>query len=142
MFAPTAQASAFAKALANRVEKLPVGLPWQTFDGSLSKITPLPNQKRIEYMKELLDDATSKGAEIINKGGGTIVGGPESTLMVPAVLYPVTPDMKIYKEEQVSAERMDWQPKVFHSIIRLTFHNSRSSVRWFRSRLTTTLKLL
>jgi glyceraldehyde-3-phosphate dehydrogenase (NADP+) len=52
-------------------------------------------------MKSLIDDATSKGAKVMNKDGGTILGGSESTLMVPAVLYPVTPDMKIYSEEQV-----------------------------------------
>eukprot|EP00957_Ditylum_brightwellii_P169492 12900445-Ditylum_brightwellii.AAC.1 len=51
-------------------------------------------------MKELIEDATSKGAKIINENGGTIVGGSESTLMIPAVLYPVTPDMKVYEEEQ------------------------------------------
>lgn len=106
MFVPSSKASAFAKAMATRVERLPVGLPWQTFDGSLSKITPLPNQKRIEYMKELIEDATSKGAKIMNKDGGTVVGGPDSTLMVPAVLYPVSPDMKIYTEEQVRAVRV------------------------------------
>lgn len=51
-------------------------------------------------MKELINDAVAKGAKIINKGGGDIIGGSESTLMVPAVLYPVTPEMKIYREEQ------------------------------------------
>jgi len=102
LFVPKSDAGSFAKSFAKRVERLPVGLPWQTWGGeSLSKITPLPNQKRIEYMKELIEDATSKGAKIMNKDGGSIVGGPDSTLMVPAVLYPVTPDMKIYNEEQV-----------------------------------------
>ncbi len=102
MFAPSSQGETVAKALAERVERLPVGLPWQKWDnGSLSKITPLPNQNRIDYMKSLIDDATSKGAKVMNKDGGTILGGSESTLMVPAVLYPVTPDMKIYSEEQV-----------------------------------------
>lgn len=102
LFVPSAQAGTFAKSFAKRVERLPVGLPWQTWDdGTLSKITPLPNQKRVEYMKSLIEDATSKGAKIMNNNGGTIVGGPDSTLMVPAVLYPVTPDMNIYNEEQV-----------------------------------------
>ena len=80
---------------------LPVGLPWQQFgEGSFSKITPLPNEKRVQYMKELIDDAVAKGAKIVNKDGGSIIGGSESTLMVPAVLYPVTSDMKVYHEEQ------------------------------------------
>ena len=51
-------------------------------------------------MKRLIDDAVSKGAKILNKNGGTVLGGPESTLMVPAVLYPVTDEMEVYYEEQ------------------------------------------
>jgi len=51
-------------------------------------------------MKELIDDAVGKGAKIVNRDGGSLVGGSESTLMVPAILYPVTSDMKVYNEEQ------------------------------------------
>lgn len=100
LFVPTAHAGTFAQKFAERVESLSVGLPWQTSKGAYSKITPLPNQKRVDYMKSLIDDATSKGAKILNKDGGSVIGGPDSTLMVPAVLYPVTPEMKIYMEEQ------------------------------------------
>lgn len=100
-FAPQDHGDKFAHAMAQRVENYTVGLPWQTFAGeSYSNITPLPGKNRIEFMKELIDDAVAKGAKIINQGGGTIIGGSESTLMVPAVLYPVTPEMKIYREEQ------------------------------------------
>lgn len=82
------------------------GLPWQTWGigdsdkKTFSHFTPLPNKKRTDLMRRLIDDAVSKGAKIINKDGGEIIGGSESTLMVPAVLYPVTPDMDIYHEEQ------------------------------------------
>jgi glyceraldehyde-3-phosphate dehydrogenase (NADP+) len=88
--------------MADRVEQKSVGLPWQTHGDaeSYSSITPLPGQNRIDFMRELIDDAVAKGAKIMNKLGGEIIGGSESTLMVPAVLYPVTPDMKIYREEQ------------------------------------------
>ena len=55
-------------------------------------------------MEALIDDTVGKGAMIVGKNGGMIVGeqnkGGESTLMVPALLYPVTPDMKVYKKEQ------------------------------------------
>jgi len=51
-------------------------------------------------MKSLIDDALSKGASIMNQNGGSIIGGSASTLMVPAVLYPVTSTMKVYHEEQ------------------------------------------
>ena len=104
MFAPKgSDATLVAKRIAEKVESMHVGLPWQKFgdnNKSYSQITPLPNLKRVAYMKKLIDDATSKGAKIMNKNGGAIVGGSESTLMVPAVLYPVTPDMDLYKEEQ------------------------------------------
>jgi glyceraldehyde-3-phosphate dehydrogenase (NADP+) len=106
-FIPKANGDSFAKMLAERVEGKTVGLPWQTWnneddgsESSYSSITPLPNQKRVDLMKRLIDDAVKKGAKILNEGGGDIVGGPDSTLMVPAVLYPVTPDMDIYYEEQ------------------------------------------
>ncbi|KAL7489005.1 hypothetical protein ACHAW6_014568 [Cyclotella cf. meneghiniana] len=102
LFVPTKQAANFARLLAGEVEKLTVGLPWESADGKYSQITPLPNKSRIEYMKALIQDAVSKGATIINENGGKIVGGDdsESTLMIPAVLYPVTPEMRIYEEEQ------------------------------------------
>lgn len=103
-YAPQKYGPKFADHMAKRVEGKTVGLPWQTWsDGdteSYSSITPLPGKKRIDYMCELIDDAVAKGAKIMNKDGGEIIGGSESTLMVPAVLYPVTPDMKIYREEQ------------------------------------------
>lgn len=101
LFVPEKYADAFTEAFVSKVESLPVGLPWQKFDeGKFSKITPLPNKKRVDYMKELIDDALRKGAKVMNKDGGTIIGGPESTLMVPAVLYPVTSNMRVYHEEQ------------------------------------------
>ena len=46
----------------------------------------------------MLVDALDKGASIVNaaQGGGDIHG----MLMRPAVVYPVTPDMRLYSEEQ------------------------------------------
>lgn len=97
IFVPRIHAQDFAKQLSTKVEALRVGLSWQnhaqdpaTDEPLLSNITPLPNQGRIQVMKSLLNDAVSKGAEIMNTNGGQIIGGDESTLMIPAVLYPVT----------------------------------------------------
>jgi glyceraldehyde-3-phosphate dehydrogenase (NADP+) len=95
IFVPRASAEDFALQLAKKVEALRVGLPWQNHaeDSAqplLSKITPLPNEGRIQYMTSLLTDAVSKGARIMNENGGKIIGGNDSTLMIPAVLYPVT----------------------------------------------------
>ena len=99
LFVPTKHADAFVKKFVEKIHTLRVGLPWQT-EGGVSQITPLPNQSRVQYMRDLIDDATSKGAKIVNENGGSIIGGEQSTLMVPAVLYPVTPDMRVYYEEQ------------------------------------------
>lgn len=101
LFVPTTHADSFAEKFVAKVEGMTIGLPWDAFEnGGFSQLTPLPNQKRVSYMKELIEDALSKGAKVMNKDGGTIVGGEESTLMVPAVLYPVTKDMRIWTEEQ------------------------------------------
>jgi len=91
-----------------RIERMNIGLPWQLWNDddsndrkpNYSHFTPLPSKERTDFMRRLIDDAVLKGAKIINKQGGEIIGGIESTLMVPAVLYPVTPDMDIYYEEQ------------------------------------------
>lgn len=103
LFVPEQRASVFVDKFVAKVDAMTAGLPWQTHHGddkSFSQITPLPNQKRVDYMKDLIEDAVSKGAKVVNKDGGSIVGGPGSTLMIPAVLYPVSPDMRVYSEEQ------------------------------------------
>ncbi|WP_419785234.1 NADP-dependent glyceraldehyde-3-phosphate dehydrogenase [Pseudodesulfovibrio sp.] len=71
---------------------LKVGMP---FDQGVD-ITPMPGKGKIEYLKELVDDAVAKGARIVNAGGGATAG----TLFHPALLYDVKPDMRVYQEEQ------------------------------------------
>ena len=51
-------------------------------------------------MKDLIADATQHGAKVVNTKGGVVVGGNNSTLMIPCALYPVDQSMKIYDEEQ------------------------------------------
>jgi glyceraldehyde-3-phosphate dehydrogenase (NADP+) len=102
-FLPKGTGEDFSRQMAERIEGMKVGLPWETVDvesAVYSHITPLPNKSRIDLMQRLIKDAVAKGATIVNKKGGEIIGGDESTLMVPAVLYPVTPEMDIYREEQ------------------------------------------
>ena len=48
------------------------------------------------YIQELIDDALAKGAKIMNKKGGQV----SDNFIWPAVLYPVTKDMRVYQEEQ------------------------------------------
>ena len=81
----------FLKKFCNSVDSLKLGLPWEN-----TLLTPLPEPNKPKYISELIDDATSKGAKIINKNGGKKF----KNFVFPAVLYPVSEDMDVYKEEQ------------------------------------------
>ena len=82
----------FNRRYAKKVDSLKFGNPWE--EGV--KLTPLPEPGKPQYIKELIDDALEKGAEIINEKGGEI----SKNYIYPAVLYPVTKEMRVYKEEQ------------------------------------------
>jgi len=75
-----------------KVDSLKFGNPWE--DGA--KLTPLPEPDKPAYIQELIDDATQKGAKIINDKGGDTT----ENYIFPAVLYPVTKDMRVFQEEQ------------------------------------------
>lgn len=68
------------------------GMPWEP--GVM--ITPLPEPGKTVYLSELVEDARRHGARIVNDGGGTVSG----SFFYPAVVYPVTPAMRLYAEEQ------------------------------------------
>ncbi len=59
-------------------------------------LTPLPEPNKSAYIQELIDDAKEKGAKVLNEKGGT----HSTNYIFPAVLYPVTRDMRVYEEEQ------------------------------------------
>ncbi len=82
----------FNKRFAEGVDALKFGNPWD--DGV--KLTPLPEPQKPAYIQELIDDALAKGAQILNKKGGQHL----DNYIWPAVLYPVTKDMRVYQEEQ------------------------------------------
>ncbi|NNL60338.1 MAG: NADP-dependent glyceraldehyde-3-phosphate dehydrogenase [Flavobacteriaceae bacterium] len=82
----------FNKRFAERVDSLKFGLPWE--DGV--KLTPLPEPGKPDYITDLIADAQSKGADILNAKGGE----KTANFCFPAVLYPVNKDMKVYHEEQ------------------------------------------
>lgn len=84
-------ADAFVERLAAAVSDLKLGMPWEPGVA----ITPLPEDGKPEYLKALVDDALAKGARNVNAGGQA-----EATFFRPAVLFPVTPDMRAYQEEQ------------------------------------------
>ena len=82
----------FNKRFAEKVDELKFGNPWD--EGA--KLTPLPEPNKPEYIQELIDDATEKGAKVLNAKGGETT----DNYIFPAVLYPVSKEMRVYEEEQ------------------------------------------
>ena len=82
----------FLKKFSEAVDNLKYGLPWE--DGAF--LTPLPESQKPTYIKNLIDDAVSKGASIMNQKGGEL----SKNYCYPAVLYPVDTTMDLFHEEQ------------------------------------------
>jgi glyceraldehyde-3-phosphate dehydrogenase (NADP+) len=82
----------FLEKFEEKLAQLKPGMPWEPG----VSLTPLPEPGKTEYLRGLVDDAVGKGAKVVNEGGGTTHG----QFFYPAVLYPVTPDMRVYHEEQ------------------------------------------
>lgn len=81
----------FNRRFSKAVDELKFGMPWEdTF------LTPLPEPSKPNYIEELIEDAKSKGAKVLNKKGGE----KSENYSFPAVLYPVSKGMKVYQEEQ------------------------------------------
>jgi len=81
----------FVSKFTKAVDNLKMGLPWEQG----VKITPLPEEGKPGYLQELLKDAQSKGAKIVNSAHGM-----DRTLVFPSVVFPVTNQMRVYHEEQ------------------------------------------
>ena len=82
----------FNKRFSAKVDALKFGNPWEAG----AKLTPLPEPDKPIYIQELIDDATAKGATILNAKGGETT----DNYIFPAVLYPVNKDMRVFHEEQ------------------------------------------
>ncbi|MGK5079827.1 NADP-dependent glyceraldehyde-3-phosphate dehydrogenase [Janthinobacterium sp. HLX7-2] len=82
----------FLRHFCEEIGKLKIGMPW---DNGVT-LTPLPDAEKIHYLSACIDDATAQGASVINEDGGATYG----TLFYPAVVFPVKPGMKLYREEQ------------------------------------------
>lgn len=82
----------FIKEFSKRVDELKFGNPWEKG----VTLTPLPEPEKPAYIQSLIDDALSKGAKIQNEKGGERT----ENYIFPAVLHPITPDMRVYEEEQ------------------------------------------
>jgi len=82
----------FNARMAEEMGKLKLGMMWEKG----VNITPLPEPNKPAYLKELIDDAKAHGATVINENGGATF----NSFVFPALLYPVSKEMKIWEEEQ------------------------------------------
>ena len=82
----------FLRKFSEAVDALKYGNPWD--EGV--QLTPLPEPGKPGYIKELIDDACERGGAIINKKGGE----QTQNFIWPAIIYPVTKNMRVYEEEQ------------------------------------------
>jgi len=87
-------ADAFVTKFAASINALEWGLPWSP----KVVITPLPEPKKPAYLQSVIADALKHGATVVNAAEG---GGAQYGMLVrPAVVYPVTSEMKLWHEEQ------------------------------------------
>ncbi len=82
----------FLEKFKNEVKKLKPGMPWDAGVG----LTPLPEPGKVEYLRELVEDAKKHGAKVMNEGGGDYL----NSFFYPAIVYPVNNKMRLYSEEQ------------------------------------------
>jgi len=85
-------ADLFIKQFNEAVANLKYGMPWEKG----VSLTPLPETNKIEYLNRCIADAEAYGAKVMNENGGTSA----ASFFYPAVVYPVTSEMKLYYEEQ------------------------------------------
>jgi glyceraldehyde-3-phosphate dehydrogenase (NADP+) len=85
-------ADVFLEKFSAAIATLTIGMPWE--DGVT--LTPLPEAEKPQYFLDLVADAIGHGAAVVNPGGGAT----QATFFYPAVVYPVTPAMRLYSEEQ------------------------------------------
>jgi glyceraldehyde-3-phosphate dehydrogenase (NADP+) len=74
------------------IAKLKPGMPWKAG----VSLTPLPEPGKVDFLRDLVEDAKQHGASVMNDHGGEYL----QSFFYPAVLYPVNEKMKIYSEEQ------------------------------------------
>ena len=84
--------SKFNAEFVKQVNSLKIGMPWE--EGV--RITPLPEPHKPNYLRELVSDALSNGAEVLNSEGQS----DSENLVSPKVLYPVNESMRVFHEEQ------------------------------------------
>ncbi|MFS0827312.1 NADP-dependent glyceraldehyde-3-phosphate dehydrogenase [Pseudomonas phoenicis] len=83
---------AFLERFQRKLAALVPGMPWTPGVA----LTPLPEPGKIDYLQGLVADACEHGARVLNPEGGASRGA----FFYPALLYPVSPAMRVYHEEQ------------------------------------------
>ncbi|NVN92215.1 MAG: NADP-dependent glyceraldehyde-3-phosphate dehydrogenase [Desulfuromonadales bacterium] len=92
LFVHRKRVDSFLGRFCEEVDRLICGMPWEAG----VQLTPLPEAGKTGYLSDLIEDARSRGARVVNHRGGEIRG----TFMRPAVVYPVSSGMRLYAEEQ------------------------------------------
>ena len=92
LFVEAGIADEFLERFTAAVNALSFGMPWR--EGVF--VTPVAEKGKTDYLRELVSDAVTQGARIVNPAGATICG----SFFFPAVLYPVNDKMRVYHEEQ------------------------------------------
>ncbi|PPC74518.1 aldehyde dehydrogenase [Pokkaliibacter plantistimulans] len=92
LFVHESIADRFVSLLCEQVAGLKAGMPWEPGVA----LTPLPEPGKTAYLTSLVEDAQALGARVMNDGGATV----REAFFYPAVLYPVSAQMKVYREEQ------------------------------------------
>ncbi len=137
-FVPKLYADRFVLDFAERVEKISIGLPWQTHTVTTtdvtgatttrqeySQITPLPNFARVSYLQTRIDDALRKGARMINENGGREIG-TKSALLRPSVIYPLNKNMSFYREESIGPVVLMYPYDDIDEVYDYLYHNHMS----------------
>ncbi|MDP2847908.1 MAG: aldehyde dehydrogenase family protein [Humidesulfovibrio sp.] len=96
IFVARSIADAFLERFCAAVAGLKIGLPWEQG----VNITPLPEPGKVQFLDALRADALAKGARELTPNGGPMSARPDETFFAPSVLYPVTPHMRLFREEQ------------------------------------------
>ena len=92
LFVHRSRVDEVTKELSVAVNNLQGGLPWKNG----VSLTPLADLNAVTWLRELIDEAISMGAKVINEGGGEVI----ENFMHPAVVYPVTTEMRLHEVEQ------------------------------------------
>ncbi|MEI7719527.1 MAG: aldehyde dehydrogenase family protein, partial [archaeon] len=91
LFVQRGIADQFVGEFSKKVDAMKMGVPWEAG----VQITALPEAGKTKYLDDLVADAVSKGAKVVNKNGGA-----NQTYFSPVVLSDVKPNMRVYLEEQ------------------------------------------